>query len=193
MESCVTHYNAFAEDMNKVRKDNKVVNDYLSHLPDTAGFLQIDDLEKLLKNEQGKIQARLRQLSDFVTTVKQECVMNQHFFSFFEIPEVIVKKNYARKDYEEIILKYLQKVQAAYLAEKAVENPDLPKEQLFITDEDLVKLDYLDQIYDQIKHKYDEKELTIKKLLDDCHKSVKEMQVKAAKPSEKIQKIIEQN
>jgi len=26
--------------------------------------------------------------------------MNQHFFSFFEIPEVVVKKNYARKDYE---------------------------------------------------------------------------------------------
>lgn len=35
--------------------------------------------------------------------------------------------------------------------------------------------------------------MTIKKLLDDCHKGVKDYIVKAAKPSEKIQKIIEQN
>ena len=51
VEQCVTHYNAFADDMNKVRKDNKVVNDFLSHLPETAGFLQMDDLEKLLRSE----------------------------------------------------------------------------------------------------------------------------------------------
>ena len=36
--------------------------------------------------------------------------MNQNFFSFFEIPEVIVKKSYSRKDYDEIILKFLMKV-----------------------------------------------------------------------------------
>lgn len=35
--------------------------------------------------------------------------------------------------------------------------------------------------------------MTIKKLLEDCHKGVKEMIVKAAKPSEKIHRIIEQN
>lgn len=45
--------------------------------------------------------------------------MNQHFFSFFEIPEVVVKKNYARKDYEQVILKFLSKVQVAFLVEKA--------------------------------------------------------------------------
>lgn len=150
MQDCVTHYNSFSEDMNKVRKDNKIVNDFLSHLPDSHGFLQIADLETLLKGEQSKTQAKMRMLNDFVTTVKQECVMNQQFFSFFEIPEVVVKKNYSRKDYEEIILKFLQKVQAAYLDEKAQDQPDTPKEQLFITDEDLVKLEYLDQIQNQI-------------------------------------------
>lgn len=35
--------------------------------------------------------------------------------------------------------------------------------------------------------------MTIKKLLEECHKEVKEYIVKAAKPSEKIHKIIEQN
>ena len=38
--------------MNKVRKDNKIINDFLSNLADTSGFLMIDDLEKLLKSEQ---------------------------------------------------------------------------------------------------------------------------------------------
>lgn len=63
---------------------------------------------------------------------------------------MIVKKNYSRKDYEEIILKFVQKVQAAYLQEKAQENPELSKEQLVITDEDLARLDILEQIVNQI-------------------------------------------
>lgn len=128
VERCITHYNSFAEDMNNARKDNKVVNDFLGHLPDGHGFLQADDLDKLLKSEQSKIQAKMRMLNELVTTVKQECVMNQHFFSFFEVPEVVAKKNYSRKDYEEIILKFLVKVQAAFLAEKALDNPELPKD-----------------------------------------------------------------
>lgn len=105
--------------MNKVRKDNKIINDFLSNLPETNGFLMIDDLDKILKSEQAKINTKMRMLNDFVVTVKQECVMNQHFFSFFEIPEVVVKKNYARKDYEQVILKFLSKVQVAFLVEKA--------------------------------------------------------------------------
>lgn len=39
VEDCITLYNSFSEDMNKVRKDNKVVNDFLSRLPDSHGFL----------------------------------------------------------------------------------------------------------------------------------------------------------
>ena len=51
--------------------------------------------------------------------------MNQHYFSFFEVPELIVKKNYSRKDYEETLLKLLNKVKTRYLAEKAKET-DVP-------------------------------------------------------------------
>lgn len=56
--------------MNKVRKDNKIINDFLGNLPDTFGFLMIDDLEKLLKSEQQKITSKIRMLNDFVVTVK---------------------------------------------------------------------------------------------------------------------------
>lgn len=63
--------------MNKIRKDNKIINNFLSNLSDAHGYLMIDDLEKLLKTEQTKVNAKMRMLQDFVVTVKQECVMNQ--------------------------------------------------------------------------------------------------------------------
>ena len=40
------------EDMKMLRKNNKTINDYLGNLPETAGFLMIDDLDKVFKNEQ---------------------------------------------------------------------------------------------------------------------------------------------
>ena len=55
-------------------------------------------------------------INDFVTCVKQECVMDNHYFSFFEIPELIIKKGYSRKEYDEYILKLLNKVKTRYLA-----------------------------------------------------------------------------
>ena len=55
-------------------------------------------------------------LHDFVTCVKQDCVMDQHYFSFFEIPDLIIRKGYSRKEYEEFILKLLNKVKTRYLA-----------------------------------------------------------------------------
>ena len=57
----------------------------------------------------------------------------------------------------------------------------------------MVEQELLDRIYNQIQHKHEEREMTIKKLLEDCNKSVKEYITKAAQPSEKIHKIIEQN
>ena len=56
--------------MNKIRKDNKIINDFLCNLPDSHGFLMIDDMEKLLKTEQNKTNQKMRMLNDFVVTVK---------------------------------------------------------------------------------------------------------------------------
>ena len=78
-----------------------------------------------LKNEQTKFNAKLQLLQDFVTIVKQECVINSSYFIFFDIPELIVKKKYSRKDYEDII-KIVDKVKTRYLAEKAKQMPDKP-------------------------------------------------------------------
>ena len=83
-------------------------------------------------------------LIDFVTAVKQECVINQSYFVFFDIPDLIVKKRFSRKDYEDII-KILTKVKTRYLAEKAMKNPDKPLEVISqITDDDLAELELFD-------------------------------------------------
>jgi len=33
-------------------------------------------------------------LRDFATVVRSECVLNSYYFSFYDIPELIVKKKY---------------------------------------------------------------------------------------------------
>lgn len=38
--------------------------------------------------------------SAFISAVKNELVMNVHFFSFSSMPDLIVRKNYTRKQYE---------------------------------------------------------------------------------------------
>jgi hypothetical protein len=76
--------------------------------------------------------------------VKQECVIDQKFFNFFDIPDLIMKKKYSRKEYEDII-KVLNKVKIRYLAEKAILMPDKPKEVIsVITDFDLIPLELFD-------------------------------------------------
>ena len=69
--------------------------------------------------------------------------MNQHFFSFYDIPDLIVKKKYQRKDYESII-KLLNKVKKCYLVHKATIVTDKSVAELFVTDEDLVPLELFD-------------------------------------------------
>ena len=82
-------------------------------------------------------------LRDFVAVVKIECVLNQYFFSFYDIPELIIKKRYSRKDYDHIV-KILNKTKKFYLLEKAKIVTDKPVEEIEITDEDLVPLELFD-------------------------------------------------
>lgn len=124
--ACIDEFNIFDEEFDQSTKDAKTLNDFLACLPE--GSLQIleqGDLDRLFKNEQTKFNAKLQLLQDFVTIVKQECVINSSYFIFFDIPELIVKKKYSRKDYEDII-KIVDKVKTRYLAEKAKQMPDKP-------------------------------------------------------------------
>ncbi len=95
-------------------------------------------------------------LREFSNTVRSECVLNQHFFSFYDIPDLIVKKRYQRKDYDSII-KLLNKVKKLYLAHKATIVTDKPIKDLVITDEDLVPLELFDTVLSNLEQKFEGK------------------------------------
>lgn len=84
-------------------------------------------------------------MRDFAAIVRTECVLNSHYFSFYDIPDLIVKKKYQRnKDYDHI-MKLLTKVKKSYLAQKSlIVGKERPIEELEITDEDLVPLELFD-------------------------------------------------
>lgn len=82
--------------------------------------------------------------------------MNQHFFSFFDIPDLIVKKRYQRKEYESII-KLLNKVKKHYLVHKATILPEKSVSELVVTDEDLVPLELFEAVLQARDAKQEEK------------------------------------
>jgi hypothetical protein len=101
-------------------------------------------IDKLIDNITLSFNADFRVLERFSGWVKAECVMNQFFFNFFDIPDLIVKKSVSKKDYEGIS-KLLLKVKRSYLFHKATLLPDKPIESLNVTDEDLVPLELFDE------------------------------------------------
>jgi len=64
-------------------------------------------------------------LNEFVNCVRQDCVIGNKSFLFQDLPDLIVRKMYNRKDYEEII-KIIIKVKNRFIAERANANPDKP-------------------------------------------------------------------
>lgn len=86
--------------------------------------------------------------------------MDNHFFTLTSLPELIVRKNYTRKEYEQIT-KLLVAVKNSYLeirSKKEPENVDeqskqqnnaannvQKKDSTIITEEDMIELDLLDQ------------------------------------------------
>ena len=72
----------------------------------------------MLDNENKAFKSEMGTLRDFANVVRSECVLNSYFFSFYDIPELIVKKKYQRKEYD-LIIKILNKVKKAYLLQKA--------------------------------------------------------------------------
>ena len=98
--------------------------------------------------------------------MRAECVMEQNFFSFYDIPDLIVKKKFTRKDYESII-KLLNKVKKAYLVEKAdiLKDKNKPLEEIVVTDEDLVPLELFDKVLQSRENKQEMKRVQIQGMI----------------------------
>jgi hypothetical protein len=118
--SCIIDYNQFVESKNRAEKEQKTINDFLCQLPDSSHLvLEIKDLERVLDQETRQVRAEIALLREFSQVVRTECVLNAHYFSFYDIPDLIVKKKYQRKDYDHII-KLLNKVKKSYLVQKSL-------------------------------------------------------------------------
>jgi hypothetical protein len=63
-------------------------------IPEQTQILEIKDLERMIDNEAKNFKVEINCLRDFASVVRSECVLNQHFFSFYDIPDLIVKKKY---------------------------------------------------------------------------------------------------
>ena len=78
---------------------------------------------------------------------------------------MLVKKKTSKKDFE-LIQTMLLKIKKKYLVQKALLFPDRPIENLSITDEDLVPLEFLDDVLGEIKHKQNSKVQIWQEIID---------------------------
>jgi hypothetical protein len=161
-------------------------------LPEATQILEIKDLQRLIKNEQNSQQLENQTINNFILSIKQECVLKSHFFSFYDIPDLIVKKKFDRPNYE-LVMKFLSKVKRLYLVNRITQNEDSkrPIEEEVITDEDLVPLELLDMILAKKQMKQEQRKSVLSNLLVGANKEadrkIKELKVE----NEKTKKIIE--
>lgn len=129
-------------------------------------------------------------LREFIQVVKNECVLNHDYFSFFDIPDLIVKRKYQRKDYD-LIIKLLGKVKKNYLAHKALIVTETPVDKLQITDEDLVPLEIFDDVMNYKEHKFDDKRSQLGKLISNAKNEAAQKIKSLGVDAEKTKKIVE--
>ncbi len=141
--NCQRDFVDLVEGLHEKEKEEKISNDFLTKINEGLQVIEIKDLSRLLDNEEKIIKQDMRVLREFAGLVKTECVLNSHYFSFFDVPDLIIKKRYQKKDYD-MIIAMLDKVKRTYMANKAAQLPDRPLEEIQITDEDLVPLELLD-------------------------------------------------
>ena len=88
----------------------------------------------------------IKMLKEFYMTVRNECVLNENFFTFFDIPDLILRKKVDKNDYPKII-KMLNHVKKLYLENKFEQTLGRgAKNTSDLTDEDLVPLILFDEI-----------------------------------------------
>lgn len=100
-------------------KEEKIILNWLQDLPAGIGS-EIVDVAQLTRHIDSKVriwQTDETMLKQFVASVKQECVMNGDSFSFFDIPDLIVRNKYTRAQYDKI-KKVLTKVKELFIKDK---------------------------------------------------------------------------
>ena len=187
--SCSINYNDMTESLAKERKEEKVLNDLLARLPEST-YIETTDIERLINIEQEANKAKFNILQEFAQSVRTTCVMQQFYFSFFNIPEMLVRKKTSKKDFE-LIQSMLLKIKKKYLVQKALLFPDRPIENLTITDEDLVPLEFLDEVLGAMRHKVQSKVDIWRELIESARQETLKKIKQHGIESEKAKKLVE--
>lgn len=145
IEECQYAFNNFVEEFEAVSKRERIVNDLLAEIPDVT-TVEVSHISAQIEKQVKAFQVREKKIKNFAQQLKAGYTIDKHFFSFFDLPELITKQKMSKKDFSEISKNLLFKTQKLYLLHKAQLMPEIPMEKLKITDEDMVPLDLITEV-----------------------------------------------
>ena len=122
----------------------KTIMKFLSTIP-VSSVMSLKDSTRHLENLAVQKMAEISLLKGFIEQVKQRCTIHGKFFSFYDVPDVILSLKYGKREYG-LIVKFLKKCKEAFLEIKNAEN-----EVAQITDDDVVPLAILDETLSKIR------------------------------------------
>ncbi len=169
----------------------RVLMKFLAGIP-LSGILSIKDLKRHLEAVAAQKLATFSLLSSFVQQVRRECALHGQFFSFYDVPDVIIKLRYPQKEYDQAI-QFLNRVKSTYLSDKKPSAPQSEAVQPQITDEDLVPLAILEDILGQMREKQRRREDLISSLIFECEDEVAKKREKLNVTNDRIVQPIENN
>lgn len=141
-------YDELYANLKSAVKEEKVLIDFLQKMPESQLTYSMRDLERIESVFNTKYNDMKNTQNKLIEVIKTECNEQVHFFNFYAVPETLVRKKTSKKDFE-ILKKILLKVKKQYLVQKAMVFPDIPLDQLTITDDDQIPLELLDMIQSQ--------------------------------------------
>jgi hypothetical protein len=70
------------EDLEKYRKQENVVNEFLSLIPPETSIIEFMHLEKIITTLSNADEKAFKVMENFIEPAKTDLIMNKHFFSF---------------------------------------------------------------------------------------------------------------
>jgi len=150
-------------------------------------IISLKDLKRNLENMAIQKLAEFSLLKGFIEQIRQRCAVRGTFFSFFDVPDVILLLKYGKREYD-LVIKFLKKAKEAFLQSKKAENPDAQ-----ITEDDVCPLELLDNTLSKMRYKQEKREMCINKLIFDCESEIDAKRQKLDVTKERVLQTIENN
>lgn len=164
----------------------KLLFKFLFELPQT-GVVSLNEMKRYLESTSIVNKAIINLLTAFIEEVKKQCRLNSDYFSFYDVPDVIIKFRYGKKEYD-CVRNFLNKAKKAYLKMKKLRGD---KEE--ITVDDLTPLGVLTETLDTMKYKQELKENSLNKIIFNSETEIEEKKKKLDVKNYRVLETIENN